>query len=628
MIADGAIGVPASEERVFSSREEPLARSRATFFARLATNVGMRGNRWLCIVVLIGCGTEPRTDDPRDPPPPVDPPAVWGKPMSGGTLLVTRDGKRAVIADPDRDRIVIVDFGANAVSETIPLAAGSEPGRVIEDGAGRIHVALRGSGELVTLGSAPRAICGEPRGIAWEEKTDLVHVACATGELVSVPAAGGEPERVLRLDRDLRDVLVRDRGLVVTTFRSAELLEITEKGRIANRFESPVTTRPPLPPFSCHCILNTTEEPERIDALPEVAWRTIALPDGRLVMLHQRRMDAPLQPTPSGYQSGCGGPVESALTVHATRKAPFAVKPVLRGALPVDVAVHPSGDMLAVLTAGDKQVTLVPTSRLTLPDEEDDCTDRGNDLHRIQHDWGLPSSVAYAPRGDLLVFYPDYDVLVVNSSHVIKLSGDVSTSSAREIFHAQTSVGMACASCHPEGRDDGQVWFFETLGPRRTMTLGGGILARAPFHWSGDMLDLSVLMTEVFSLRMGGHVLEDFDMTALGAWLDRIPAPKGVVIDADAVARGLALFNAKEVGCAECHGGASLTNNALVDVGTGAKFKVPTLLGVGARAPFLHDGCAVTLADRFGTCGGNAHGHTSHLTSAQLADLIAYLESL
>ena len=57
--------------------------------------------------------------------------------------------------------------------------------------------------------------------------------------------------------------------------------------------------------------------------------------------------------------------------------------------------------------------------------------------------------------------------------------------------------------------------------------------------------------------------------------------------------------------------------------------KVPSLLGVAARAPFMHDGCAATLDDRFGSCGGgDAHGKTSQLSAAQRADLVAFLESL
>jgi len=43
----------------------------------------------------------------------------------------------------------------------------------------------------------------------------------------------------------------------------------------------------------------------------------------------------------------------------------------------------------------------------------------------------------------------------------------------------------------------------------------------------------------------------------------------------------------------------------------------------------MHDGCAATLRDRFGACGGGElHGHTSQLTPAQIDDLVAYLESL
>ena len=45
----------------------------------------------------------------------------------------------------------------------------------------------------------------------------------------------------------------------------------------------------------------------------------------------------------------------------------------------------------------------------------------------------------------------------------------------------------------------------------------------------------------------------------------------------------------------------------------------------------MHNGCAATLADRFGAAacsGGDKHGATSTLTSAQIGDLTAYLQSL
>jgi hypothetical protein len=56
---------------------------------------------------------------------------------------------------------------------------------------------------------------------------------------------------------------------------------------------------------------------------------------------------------------------------------------------------------------------------------------------------------------------------------------------------------------------------------------------------------------------------------------------------------------------------------------------VPDLAGVSARLPLMHDGCAVTMEQRFDpACGGTAHGHVDGLTPAQRADLIAYLQSL
>jgi hypothetical protein len=44
----------------------------------------------------------------------------------------------------------------------------------------------------------------------------------------------------------------------------------------------------------------------------------------------------------------------------------------------------------------------------------------------------------------------------------------------------------------------------------------------------------------------------------------------------------------------------------------------------------MHTGCAATLLDRFTPAcgGGDTHGHTSQLTSDQLDDLVAYLETL
>jgi mono/diheme cytochrome c family protein len=139
-------------------------------------------------------------------------------------------------------------------------------------------------------------------------------------------------------------------------------------------------------------------------------------------------------------------------------------------------------------------------------------------------------------------------------------------------------------------------------------------------------------MDDVFTKRMAGPMLSDVQKQSLQAWVDTIPAmPANAGLDVAAVARGKVVFNDAQVACASCHAGTLLTNNTTVDVGTGQALQVPSLRGVSWRGPFMHNGCAATLADRFGdaTCsGGDKHGVTSKLSTAQVGDLTAYLQSL
>jgi cytochrome c peroxidase len=94
------------------------------------------------------------------------------------------------------------------------------------------------------------------------------------------------------------------------------------------------------------------------------------------------------------------------------------------------------------------------------------------------------------------------------------------------------------------------------------------------------------------------------------------------------VQRGLAIFQSPDTHCTSCHAGALGTNNTTVDVGTGMPLQVPRLVELSYRAPFLHDGRAPTLEDRFRPLGGgDAHGTTSQLTAAQVTDLVTYLRS-
>src|SRR5687768_3470128 len=142
----------------------------------------------LPLVLLCGCNEQGHTPEP------------FGVPITGGTMLVTSDGARAVISDPDRDRIVQIDLATESIMSEIALETGDEPGRLVEDGANRVHVALRRGNAIVTLDAAGaivdrRAACSEPRGLAYDAPKDQIHIACASGELVSLAAAGGPAVR-------------------------------------------------------------------------------------------------------------------------------------------------------------------------------------------------------------------------------------------------------------------------------------------------------------------------------------------------------------------------------------------------------------------------------------------------
>lgn len=213
----------------------------------------------------------------------------------------------------------------------------------------------------------------------------------------------------------------------------------------------------------------------------------------------------------------------------------------------------------------------------------------------------------------------------------ISLGGEARRDTGHDIFHANAGGGLACASCHPGGGDDGRTWQFKDLGPRRTQLFTMGIKGTEPLHWDGDLPTLNDLVGEVFVKRMGGAPQTQARVGALDAWMNTLaPLPVLRAPNDAAAIRGKELFELSEVECASCHVGEKLTNNKSVDVGTGGAFQVPSLINVAYHAPFIHTGCAKTLRDRFdASCGGgDLHGKTSHLDDGQLDDLVAYLETL
>jgi cytochrome c553 len=577
----------------------------------------------------------------------------------------------AVAADPDRDQIYVVNltqltpFTSPQVTFVVPLQPGDEPGRVIADGAGRVHVALRGGGALVTLDPASgtilqrRPVCAAPRGLAYDERTDLVHVACASGELVSFPSASGSAVRRLQLDSDLRDVVVQGDLLRVSRFRSAEILTLDSTGAVTAR------TRPGT--------FRAATARGGQSFSPGVAWRMVGTHDGGVAMVHQRGVDDPIQRGQPGqvvrgsYGGGnssrtrsCDGIVHSAIS-RMKPDGSVSTGPALPDLpLPVDMAVSADGRWIAMVSAGNDgsaSSAMFPGVTIGAHVSDIDLASGGtsdtclSDAGSVDC-WGTtPPGAPYCGSGKtvsgqlIAVAFLSSGTLVLQSrepaslnvgGQSIVLSADSRNDTGHTLFHMNAGAGLACASCHSEGLDDGRVWNFTCTGSRRTQSMQTGLRGTEPFHWDGDERSFTQLASDVFTGRMSGPDLSAEQSDTILTWLDAQPrvkvAPPIDSLALAAVERGRALFNRPIDGtsCASCHSGPQLTNAKTVDVGTGGALQVPSLVGLATHAPYMHTGCAATLLDRFTPAcgGGDLHGKTSGLAATDLADLVSYLQTL
>ena len=112
----------------------------------------------------------------------------------------------------------------------------------------------------------------------------------------------------------------------------------------------------------------------------------------------------------------------------------------------------------------------------------------------------------------------------------------------RALFHATedrriSADGRACASCHPDGRDDGLVWSSPN-GPRQTPMLAGRLDGAAPYGWNGDGKTIAAHLKSTMN-RLRGTGLPDEERDALIAYVRTMRPPAAPDADHDAlVTRG------------------------------------------------------------------------------------------
>ena len=202
---------------------------------------------------------------------------------------------------------------------------------------------------------------------------------------------------------------------------------------------------------------------------------------------------------------------------------------------------------------------------------------------------------------------------------------------------------LSCASCHPHNRADGLNWDLVNDGVGNVKNTLSHVYSTAtpPSMSTGVRASTAVAIQAGFKFiqfqqRSDQEMQDVYDfMTSLRP--EPSPYWNKNWLSVSAV-RGKALFESPAVGCANCHSGPYFTDQRRYNVGTGHPgdvgpldpiYDTPTLHELWRTPPYLHDGSAPTLRDVLTTHNSNnLHGATSQLNSAQLDDLVAYLQQV
>jgi cytochrome c peroxidase len=202
----------------------------------------------------------------------------------------------------------------------------------------------------------------------------------------------------------------------------------------------------------------------------------------------------------------------------------------------------------------------------------------------------------------------------------------------------------SCATCHPnEGHTDNKTYVGVTVvadgdpNGRSTPTLWGAGFRRA-YSWAGTAPSLEANTRGIIVNRMKGVEPSPETLAALAAYVRSLPYPANPSLKDDgtpsdaapaAVKRGYELFTVR-AGCKTCHELPHYEKKDVEDVGSGGKFKVPSLRSVSRTGPYFHDGRYQTLdqAARAMWEYVQKAGTTEKLTDDDLRDLVEFLKIL
>ena len=585
-----------------------------------------------------------------EPPPPLPPAAKVERLPSAttgsGVLLANVDGRRvAYIADEDASLIRVVDVEAERELST--FAPGGAPAQLVMLADGRLVASVRDASKLVVLrGGGTRDsklhvdatidMPAEPIGLALTPDDESLVATSGWGRSVVVLDAHTFTRKAVHeVGREPRSIVVSSDG----------------KRAFVSHAVGPSLDVIALDGAKAKTIPMKGDE-ELADAhgvQHRMACQGFALAKtdtGRVLAPHVLVFPGDNEPS-EGYGGSFQG--REAEVFHVPVIDEDSAKVVasssdLRGgferppscALPRAAVVGKAG--LYVTCLGEDTVQLydadalnphdVPVAKWSVPSGPtaiavDDENDRAVVWSQFAHSLTTIATAAKKP--------------FALSSVTFETTEDEKIAKGRKLFHATgdrriSGDGRACASCHPDGRDDTLVWSSPN-GLRQTPILAGRLSGAAPFGWNGDANDVGTHLVSTMK-RLGGTGMEGEDKEALVAYVQSMKGPVTREARSDAIDRGAALFRSEETQCATCHGlGGDLPDGSQHDVKSRgasdlkAKFDTPSLRFLGGSAPYFHDGRYPDLKTLLVKSDGKM-GHTKHLSPRELDDLTAFLETL
>ena len=610
---------------------------------------------------------------PRKPdrPLPVDPVQAYEY-KSPMRLAVSPDGSRLYVSNSTAGSVSVVDTATGRVLREIPV--GPEPvGLAVSHDGGTVYVAVRGSHSVAALD--PKAgrvvqrcqVAYEPYGLALSPDGKLLlatSVVSGSVSLVSVPKL--RPLTQIPVSREPRGVAFAPGGKIAL---------------VANALSPEPATRPDVAAVVSVVDIGTGKAMAEVGTVDGNALRDIVVsPDGKWAYVaHQiPRFNVPTTQVTQGWIQTNG------LTILDLRGAPHhhATVPLDTftggAANPCGLAIAPDGKTLYVSHTGTHQITVVDLPRLhgvtagrrhearrrrdaSLADPRDLARDlgalpRAHVFTRWDSGGFGPMGITLSPDGKTLYvahYFSDTVTALDTASgrvdRTIRVGPEKPMTRVRRghfLFHdARRSCfqgWLSCASCHPEGGADGLNWDLlnDGMGNRKNAKMLVGALATPPAMSTGVRPDGETAVAKGFQfIQFRQHTDQEQEaVVAYLRWARHRPSPfhrkPDGSLDASAT-RGKALFDDGRVGCSSCHPAPSYTDQRLYDVGTRSPedrrdtYDTPSLRELYRTAPYLHSGAAATLRGMLTTFNPHdRHGRTSHLSTQQLDDLVAFLRSL